>query len=190
MAERLEIHPASEPERIQAFRNVHDVWGGGVDLETHVRHRLQSVQHNRATWFVGCLGGRVVTSLGCYPMLFCLNGRVVPGIALGAVHTRAEWRGRRFAPRLIRWVEEYQQDRGATLALLYSDIDPEYYARQGCLPCPSWEGWIDLSGAGRIDVSGQATLIPMETGRSRTELAKLYDDFHAGIPMSVARNAE
>ena len=134
---KLDIHPASETERIAAYRNVHDVWSGGLDLEAHVARRLQSVQHNRADWFVGTLDGDVVTSLACYPLMFQLDGDSVPGIALGSVHTRADCRRRGFAGELIAWVEEHQQRRGVVLSLLYSDIDPRYYARLGYQECPS-----------------------------------------------------
>jgi len=106
--------------------------------------RLHSVQHNRAQWYSGCLANKVVTSLGCYPLQFRLDGAVVKGIAIGAVHTLAEFRGNGFAPQLIRYVEENQRSYGAAISRLYSDIGPDYYARQGYQICPAWQGWIDV----------------------------------------------
>jgi len=58
----LELHPASPEERLAAYRNVHDVWGGGLPLQQHVERRLASVRHNQADWYVGCLDGRVIAS--------------------------------------------------------------------------------------------------------------------------------
>jgi hypothetical protein len=69
MATDLTIHAASDEELAAAHRNVFDIWSKGLPLEDHVRSRLNSPSHSRATWFVGCLEGRVVVSLGCYPLI-------------------------------------------------------------------------------------------------------------------------
>ena len=87
MTNRLAMHLADDAERIQAFENVHEFWDGGRTLEEHLAWRLQSPQHLWADWYVGCLEGRVVTSLGAYPLLFHVGGRQVAGFAIGAVHT-------------------------------------------------------------------------------------------------------
>jgi hypothetical protein len=60
----LEIHPATAAERAEAFRNLHDVWGHGLGPEEHLRWRLGHAKHRNAEWYVGCLGGRVVTGCG------------------------------------------------------------------------------------------------------------------------------
>lgn len=186
MGNRLEIHPASESEKIEAYRNVHEVWGGGLSLEAHVERRLASIQHNRAGWFVGCCDDRVVTSLGCFPIQFRLNGQIEPGIAIGAVHTLPQYRGRGFAPQLLRWVEEYERARGAALSLLYSDIDPGYYAKLGYQRCGAWECWTVVPPA-RVEAK---TLTRVDAHQNRPKIAELYDQFHSQFPLSIARDAE
>ena len=62
MGSNLTIHPASSEEVIAAHRNVFDIWSKGLSLDDHIRYRLESPSHERATWFVGCIDGRVVTS--------------------------------------------------------------------------------------------------------------------------------
>jgi predicted N-acetyltransferase YhbS len=189
MSEVLDIHPASESERLAAYRNTHDVWSGGLNLEDHVQRRLQSPQHSRADWFVGCLDGRVVTSLACYPLQFGIRGRIVSGISFGSVHTLAEFRGRGFAPQLIRWVEALQSERGKLVSLLYSDIDPAYYARLGYRLCPSWSGWRDVSPT-VTQVRNGATLEPFAPHENLSAVAALYERHHLSFPVAIARDAD
>lgn len=186
MGNQLEIHPASESEKIEAYRNVHEVWGGGLSLEAHVERRLASTQHNRARWFVGCWDDRVVTSLGCFPVQFRLNGQIEPGIAIGSVHTVPQHRGQGFAPQLIRWVEEHERARGAALSLLYSDIDPGYYAKLGYERCAAWERWTAVPPAGEEGT----TLTRIDPQQNRSKIAELYDQFHSRLPLSIARDGE
>ena len=66
----LDIHSASHDELLAAHRNVFDIWSMGRPLEAHLQYRLNSPSHGRARWYVGTLDGRVVVSLGCYPIAF------------------------------------------------------------------------------------------------------------------------
>src|SRR5262249_55422533 len=146
MPSELDIHPASRDELIAAHENVFDIWNKGLPLDEHLRWRLTSPSHSRTRWFVGTLDGRVVVSLGGYPIKFQVADRQWPGIAIGSVYTRAECRGRGYAPRLIEWVEADARRRQLAVSVLYSDIGPDYYANLGYVACPSWEGWADLPG--------------------------------------------
>lgn len=186
----LDIHPASPAERIQIYRNVHEFWGRGLSLEEHVERRLTSVQHNRATWIAGCLDGNVVASLGCYPLQFRVHGEVVPGIAIGAVHTLPEFRGRGFAPQLFAWLEDHFQREGVKLSLLYSDIAPAYYAHLGYLRCPSFEAWIDV--APQPAVSGDATVRwdRFDAREHARPLRELEHRCRLPEPISIYRNAD
>ncbi|GAB4144326.1 MAG: hypothetical protein Tsb009_15960 [Planctomycetaceae bacterium] len=189
MHDQLDIHLASDAERIEIYRNVHDVWGRGFSLDEHVQRRLESVQHNRARWFVGCVAGRVVTSLGCYPLEFQLRGQVVPGMAIGAVHTVEEFRGRGLAPRLFEWVESYQRQQGVKVSLLYSDIDPGYYARLGYLECPAHEGLIDVTQAIPVSCGVAVTLVPFDSP-SLEVIVGAYCAFQLSVPFSIHRSEE
>lgn len=141
----LDVHPASQAEQDAAYRNVHEFWGKGQPLEDYLRWRHASAKHRRASWYVGCLGEEVVTSLGCWPLVFSRGGRRVRGFQIGSVHTRPEFRGQGLAPVLIRTVEQLRVDHGEELALLYSDIPPAYYARLGYIVCPAMEGSLRMT---------------------------------------------
>ncbi|MBI1901845.1 MAG: GNAT family N-acetyltransferase [Planctomycetia bacterium] len=200
MSHDLDLHPASADERLAAYRNVFDVWPYAGTVEAHVQRRLDSVQHHRAGWFVGTLSGRVVTSLACYDLPFQVRGRVVPGIAIGSVHTLSEFRGQGFARRLIEHVEEHERRRGTALSVLYSDIGTNYYARLGYSACPSHEGWIDLSASGGRQspaACDDAPTSPHNLGLSARnasdaveELAHLYSADHGAAPLCIHRGSE
>lgn len=184
----LDVHEASPDEVVAAHRNVHDIWSKGLSLDEHVRHRLESPSHSRATWYVGVHDGKVVTSLGCYPIHFRIGGKRVPGIAIGSVYTLAACRGRGFAPRLIDWVERRERERQAVLSVLYSDIEPQYYARRGYTLCPAWEGWTHPSEIS--DVAGGPRLKQIAADEHLGKLARLYAEYHGQVPLSVDRDEE
>jgi predicted N-acetyltransferase YhbS len=186
MAEELQCQVATDEQKLAAFTNVHEFWGAGRTLEDHLQHRLASRQHRRATWYVGLLNGRVVASLGCFPMDFHVHGQLCPGIAIGAVHTHPEFRRRGFARHLIEWLEQHVRDAGAQLSLLYSDIDPAYYARLGYQRCPSHEGWADPVVDDNTD---GWQLVRCDPATAAPQLQRLYDRHHAGRTIAVARNS-
>jgi GNAT superfamily N-acetyltransferase len=188
MTHDLNIHPASPDELVAAHRNVFDIWSKGLPLDEHVRYRLNSPSHRRATWFVGTLDGRVVTSLGCYPLGFRLRGENQSGIAIGSVYTLAEFRGRGFAPRLLAGVEMYARRRQAALSVLYSDIGADYYAQLGYNLCPSLEGWCEPR---KLPHPAWASrLVPISPTEHLPAIMKMYADYHGAMPLSVARDAE
>ena len=121
-------------------------------------------------------------------MRFRLRGRIVSGIAIGAVHTVAEFRGRGFAPMLMQYVEENQRVRGAQISLLYSDVDPSYYARLGYSLCAAWEGWLQPSLSICSEPGPAGRLVPLTPTGDIHELATMYDRYHSAFAISIARN--
>ena len=186
MVDSLDLHPASDEERVQGYRNVHSTWGQGASLEEFLEQRRVSPRHNRAGWFVGTIDGRVVTSLAAYPMEFWLHGEVHKGISIGSVYTVAEFRRRGFARRLLKWVEENRRAAGVTLSVLYSEIDPTYYENGGYILCSAWAGWRNVAGA----ESSDGVLVPFQPAEHLERLSELYDGFHAARPFAVARSME
>lgn len=188
MPDQLDIHPASAEELIAAHRNVHDIWNKGLDIDAHVESRLNLPSHQRANWFVGCVDGQVVTSLGSYPTEFQVNGSPVPGFAVGSVYTLKEFRGRGYAPRLIEWVEHYERAEGAGLAILYSDVKPEYYAAMGYVLCPALQGWNDLSHLHELEKS--LSLTEFDGRAELSKMLEMYHAYHGAAPISIRRSPE
>ena len=189
MPKILDIHPASSDELAAAHRNVFDIWSKGLSLEEHLRYRLdESPSHSRAQWFVGSLEGRVVVSLGAYPLVFRLGDEELPGIAIGSVYTVGEFRGRGFAPQLIGYVEDHYRAKETALSALYSDIKPEYYARLGYILCPALSGWCDLRDTPSPPES-KHRLVQVAPQTHLSALMKLYGDYHGATPLSIARDS-
>lgn len=185
MTSTLDVHPASHEETIAAHRNVFDIWSKGLPLDEHIRFRLNSPSHSRATWFVGTLDGQVVVSLGSYPVRFHFQGREVAGIAIGSIYTVTEHRGHGYAPQLLLDVEQIEQARGAALSVLYSDIEPDYYSRLGYVLCPALQGWREPAA-----VPTDYHLLGFAPAEHVAELKQLYDGHHGSARLSFARNEE
>jgi predicted N-acetyltransferase YhbS len=190
MTSALNIHEATGDEVAAAHRNVFDIWSKGRPLDEHVAYRLASPSHRQATWYVGCLDGRVVVSLGSYPLRFRLRGESLSGIAIGSVYTLGEFRGRGFAGELLAWVGNQAQHAGAALSVLFSDIDPGYYARRGYALCPSWCGWSDPCEAPAAAARPTHRLVPISAQEDLPAIRRLYADYHGWAPLSVERTDE
>jgi GNAT superfamily N-acetyltransferase len=189
MNDRLDLHPASGAERTEASRNVHDVWGGGLPIEEHVRRRLANPKFSNTNWYVGCLDGRVVTACGCYQVPVRIDGALESACAVGSVHTLAEFRGRGFAPQLLAFAESQERSAGRAFSLLYSDIGHAYYARLGYRSCSAAQGWVDPRESKATPSSGSC-LVRFSRGEELPTLMELYDRGHVGRSLSIARSAE
>jgi predicted acetyltransferase len=186
MNDKLDLHVASADERAQAIRNVHDIWPADPDPDEHVRRRLGSPKFDNATWYVGTLDGRVVAACGCYHVSVRINDAVERASAIGSVHTLPEFRGRRFAPRVLAFAEEQEKLVGKTFSLLYSDISPAYYERLGYRCCPAAQGWVDPA---KSDSKAPAScaLTRFQAAAELPALFDLYDRGHARHALSIAR---
>jgi predicted N-acetyltransferase YhbS len=75
--------------------------------------------------------GEVLASAKQYDFSATLDGQPVRALGLGAVFTQPAARRRGAARELIERLLERGQREGADLALLFSEIGPDYYARLG-----------------------------------------------------------
>lgn len=190
MTTKLKIRLASAEERLQIYQNVFEFWPMASSLEEHLRLRLESPKHQRAHWYAGCLGNKVVTALGCFPLKYHLDGQEVEGFSIGSVHTRPEYRCQGFAAQVMDWAERDRVKQGARLSSLYSDIDPEYYAKQGYLRCPSWKAWAATNLVSLETGEHAWTLQPFSASQALRELQGIYCDFHGTYPLAVARSLD
>jgi len=174
MTVQLEIHEASTEERKQIYANVFDFWQWADTVEEHVRLRLQSAQHQRARWYAGYADGKIVSSLGAYPLEFVLDGVEVPGISIGSVHTLKAYRGQGLVPQLMQRVEQIEAERGSKLSILYSDIDPKYYGRLGYQLCPSRQLSLAVTAGEQLKTSS-FELAPLDADANRASLQQVYD---------------
>ena len=179
-----DVVPADATQKETAFQQVFDVWPCGATIEEHLQWRLNSVQHQRAVWYVGLFEGEVACSLGAYPLDFQIDRQRCSGFAIGAVHTDKPYRGRGFAAQMIQAVEQRRRSEGAQVAMLYSDIAPDYYRRLGYQVCDSHE----LHAPAKISPSELS--FRLRTDWTIAELDSAYRDSLAGSPFWIDRDED
>ena len=191
MHDILDIHEALPDERMQAYRNMHEAWSRGMSLDDFSAWRLVTPAHNFARWFVGTLGKKVVTSLACYPLEFCWQGDIIPGIGIGAVYTIPDQRRHGHAASLVREVLTRAKSESAKVAMLFSDIAPAYYEAFGFVRWPSLTFHYRISKDSPT-VSGEShlTLHPVDPLEQLKVLAELYQGGHADMEVWLSRNSE
>lgn len=186
----ISIHPASDDEKLAAFRNVHEFWGGGLSQQEFVSRRLASAKHQRARWWVLTVDDEVVSSLGCFELEFFVEDRVLPGFGICSVHTRPEHRGQGYAAKLCDEVGRARRAAGDELGLLYSDVPAAYYEKLGYRVVSEatffCDRLADLAAAGE-----HASLQPIEHPEAElTSLDEWYRRAHADDTLWLYRNED
>ncbi len=185
----LDCHEADNTERAAAFGNVYECWGDERPIDDYVAWRMQSVQHARATWYVGTVDGVVAASLGAYPIVLRAGDQGFAGYGIGAVHTRPEYRRRGYARTLFEWVERQQIAQGAEFGLLYSDIKPEYYGLMGYQLCESHYAWgLPRPGLTPGDPAATGRLEPFDPLEQAAPLASMYAEGQRGRSIWIERD--
>ena len=129
---------AEGPILDRILTDTYDIWNDG--LTRHAYGRFYAAQVATA-WggahllrFALVEGDEILASAKLYRLDASLDGRPITVAGIGAVFTTPAARGRGAARELIdRLLERASADR-ADLALLFSEIGPEYYARLGFEP--------------------------------------------------------
>jgi predicted N-acetyltransferase YhbS len=151
---------ALDPARIaEATRHHHALWGADVSPAAHTARVLARLQTAgpELLRYVGLVDrGRLVSALLRYSLLLREGAsQPVRAVGIGAVFTRPSARGRGAASALLRTVMEEARDHGYAAALLYSDIDPAFYARLGFVVLPARDFRVapaDLPAVGALSV--------------------------------------
>jgi GNAT superfamily N-acetyltransferase len=139
------------------LRQIHEetwpIWGDQLPAENYERYnRAQIVtpwgnSHLDRVALVD--GDRLLASAKRYRLTLRLKGEDTPCIGIGAVFTPPALRGQGHAAALIERIVDDAGAGGARLALLFSEIDPAFYARLGFEPIPISEATLTLRTQGR-----------------------------------------
>jgi predicted N-acetyltransferase YhbS len=129
----------------EAARQNHALWGGDRSRAEHAEHTFEQLEAAgpELLRYVGLVDprGRLVGSIKRFSLqLREGDGAAVRAVGIGAVFTSPAARGRGVAKALLGAVMDEARDLGYAAALLYSDIDPAFYARLGfvALPARDW----------------------------------------------------
>lgn len=142
----FEVQVATPDLQVTFYRMVHEVWPFHADIDEHVRLRLASIQHQRATWFVGRVNGEVACGCCTYPFEMYGPGGIRPVRAFGTVFSSRAYRGQGLTTQLLRTVmQRASEQENVQDFTLFSLIDPGYYARLGFQCVPSYLVQFELS---------------------------------------------
>lgn len=130
--------PAEGPILDQILDETYDVWHEGLTRRAYAQfYKAQCATpwgrtHLERHALVE--GGEVLASGKLYAFDATLEGRAIRVAGLGAIFTHSAHRGRGAARDLVERLLERATSQGAHLALLFSEIGPDYYARLGFTP--------------------------------------------------------
>lgn len=163
---------------------VMEVWHAATErdepLAYHQALRLKLLRRHLGTWWILEEGGRVLSSLMCYPLRFAVADRALPGYGLGAVASRPEARRRGHAAALCRRAIEGAEEAGRSIGLLFSAISPAYYGRLGFVAAPAWHH-VGTDAADLADSGKQADLTPVDPRQEVEALLACYRSEHRGL---------
>ena len=122
----------------------HEIWCDGLARPAYGRYNAAQV---RTPWGSRNLrrlalvddDGRLLSSAKRYDLRASLDGREIAVVGIGAVFTPPSARGRGHAHAVVEANLSEASNDGADLALLFSEIDPAYYARMGFVAIPRHE---------------------------------------------------
>ncbi len=130
------VRDISDPSLLdQILDATYPVWGEGLSRQSYgswnraLGMTAWGCEHVARVGFVE--GDEVVVSARRYLFDAQADGRPIKVLGIGAVFTAEHRRGQRLAQRLIEAMIDEGRVRGCDVALLFSEIGADYYARLG-----------------------------------------------------------
>jgi predicted N-acetyltransferase YhbS len=138
-----ELITADGPQLDRILDATHEIWHEGLDRRAYGRYYAAQLATPWGRAHVSRLalidGGDVQASAKLYTFDATLDGWPIRVAGIGAVFTQPAHRGRGAAKELIERLLLRASADGADLALLFSEIGPDYYARLGFIPIATSE---------------------------------------------------
>lgn len=131
--------------------------------------------------------GRVLASAKRYLFTARLAGATVDVIGIGAVFTDPDLRGQGLAEALIEAMVADGVERGCRLALLFSEIGPDYYQRLGFEVWPREEVTIDIPRTRR---GAPGTMVRALDRADLADLADISNRYGNDTGFSLVRSPE
>lgn len=125
----------------QILDESHAIWSDGLSRRAYGRYNVGQM---RTAWGARHLRrvalvddeGTVLSSAKRYYLDATLDRRPIRIVGIGAVFTPGQLRGRGHARTCVEHILAEGVTDGADLAMLFSEIDPEYYESMGFTPVP------------------------------------------------------
>lgn len=129
---------AEGPVLEQILDATYEIWHEGLDRRAYARYDAAQLATPWGRTHLSRLAlvdrGEVQASAKLYTFDATLDGRSIRVAGIGAVFTQPVHRKRGAARELIERLLERVSAEGADVALLFSEIGPDYYARLGFVP--------------------------------------------------------
>lgn len=183
---------ATGPVLEHILDGTYPIWNEGISREAYGRWNQAQMatawgrDHLRRVALVEA--DRVLSSAKEYRFDAHVGGRRVPVLGIGAVFTPPDLRGRGHARTLIDRLIAHARDEGCELALLFSEIGPEYYLGMGfrVLPRPTYE--IEVLPGRRA--GAPATLVRSGDASDFETMAEIAARYREGAALALDRTAE
>jgi GNAT superfamily N-acetyltransferase len=174
---RMRLMPATGTVLEQILSESHEIWSDGLTRHAYARFNAAQMKtawgrdHLRRVALVDD-ADTLLSSAKRYDFTARLDGEEVSVVGIGAVFTPASARRRGHARRIVDEITAAATRDGADLALLFSEIDPAYYAAMGFVAIPRPELVIrtrEKAGAPAVLVrAGEERDIPAVAHLART----------------------
>lgn len=121
----------------------HAIWSDGLTREAYAKYNAAQM---RTPWgsrhlrrFALVDGAEVLASAKRYEFTARVDGEGMRAVGIGAVFTPERQRGRGYAREIIDRLTSDAASDGVAVAVLFSEIDPDYYTRMGFVAIPRRE---------------------------------------------------
>jgi GNAT superfamily N-acetyltransferase len=145
----------------QILDATYDIWNGGLGRNQYRRFWDAQTRTpwgaTQLTWWALVDRGEVLASAKEYVLQGVLDGRPVRVAGIGAVFTQPGHRGHGYAHALVEQLIARAARAGADLALLFSEIGAEFYARLGFTAIPTCD--LDITVAQSERHGAPATMV-------------------------------
>ena len=176
----------------QIYDETWPIWSDGIDRGNYERFNRAQMStpwgRTRLDRLALVDGDILLASAKRYRLTLRVAGEDVACLGIGAVFTPPDLRGRGHAAALIERMIEDAAAEGAGIALLFSEIDPAYYARLGFEQVPIGEATLAL----RPQKREGAPAILMRGGDDRDidNIASMHEARAARYAFSLARTPD
>src|SRR2546425_2621948 len=187
-----DLAPAEGPHLEAILNATYDIWHDGLSRAAYARFyqaQLATPWGRRALARLALIErGEVLASGKLYLFDATLDGRPVRVAGLGAIFTQPAHRGRGAARELVERMLEHAVSGGADLALLFSEIGADYYARLGFTAIPTHERTIIVAESDRR--GAPATMVRAGDDRDLRDIVAMGAARAAGFRFHLNRDRD
>jgi len=169
-----DLIPATGPLLDRILDSTFDIWNEGLTRAAYRKYYAAQLatpwgRTHLSRWAL-VEAGEILASAKEYRFDATLDGRAIRIVGIGAVFTEVAHRGVGYARELIERLLERSAGEGTDLALLFSEIGADYYARLGFTSIPRFD--VTLSVVESARRGAPATLVRAGEDRDLNDVAQ------------------